>query len=292
MSNPYFRRQASKFPIIGLVYMVRGEKLNIVVDGLGPDGRHLIIRASPEPWVDLVVKRADNTRREQTIEVTAKGFGRVTLYGRTAKNGASYRCTPGLSARCLHTLSINIVSPVTISKDLTAEQLGLLLLLLAETIKPSSPEFNPEQATLAMQYMRQSLYNRLAFSVPHYLDAPKGNPTLLGLIGSGKVIEDFGNYPNLSPTISSNIKKFLDACNAGAARNFLLNRQLFQNALAIARGQLDGPEHHPKLYGWRTQGAGSPGGNFKAAMSLQGQTFYTLTPEFIADPHMKVKDKK
>ncbi|EPJ5823125.1 hypothetical protein QDZ26_003039 [Pluralibacter gergoviae] len=65
-----------------------------------------------------------------------------------------------------------------------------------------------------------------------------------------------------------------------------------QNALAIASGQLDGPEHHPKLYGWRTQCAGSPEVNFKAAMSLQGQTFYTLTPEFIADPHMKGKDKK
>ncbi|AHG22792.1 hypothetical protein Z042_13290 [Chania multitudinisentens RB-25] len=292
MANPYFRTRASTLPISQLIYMAHGEKLNLKVDGLGPDGRHLVIRASPEHQLGLVVKKADDKRREQDIEITARGHGRVMLYGFNATSGATYRCMPGLSERCLPPLSIDIVSAISMPENLSAEQLALLRVLLAETIQPTAPGFDMAQAVQAMQYMRQVLFNRLAFPHPHYLDVPRNNPTLLGLIGSGRAVEGFKGYPQMTQDIIDRLGGFITSCNQGAGKHFLLYRQLFQHALAIATGQLNGPEHNPKLYGWRTLKGGSPGINFQVAMNLQGQTFYTLTPEFMADPHGNKKEKK
>lgn len=291
MANPYFRTRATNFPVTRLIYMVPGETLGMKVNGLGPDRRHLIIRPSPDDSVRLVVAKADDRFLEQDIDITAMALGRVTLYGFEASAQATYRCVPGLSARCLFPLSIQIVSKVRIPESLSPEELALLRVLLAETIRPGMAGFNLEQAVLAMQYMRQVLFNRLAFPQSQYLDVPRSNPTLIGLIGSGTVY-GFDGYPQMTESIDSNIKDFMKACNTGSNEHFLVNRQLFQQALAIACGQLSGPEHNPKLYSWRTIEQGSPGSNFRAVLNLQGQTFFTLTPEFIADPHGNKREGK
>lgn len=291
MANPYFRTRATNFPVTRLIYMVPGETLGLKVNGLGPDRQHLVIRATSDYIVRIAVTKVDNRFQEQDLTVTALVCGQVTLYGFEATAQATYHCTPGLSARCLNPLSIQVVSEVRIPDSLSSEQLALLRVLLAETIKPNMAGFNLEQAVLAMQYMRQTLLNRLAFPQSYYLDVPRSNPTLIGLIGSG-AIEGFSGYPQMTQRVSGNIKEFMRSCNTGANKYFLVNRQLFHKALAIASGELNGPEYGTKLYAWRTKEAGSPGNNFRVVLNLQGQDFFTLVPEFIADPHGNKRGKK
>lgn len=133
-------------------------------------------------------------------------------------------------------------------KDLTPEQKAMLLVLLAETKKPTGAGYDEKNAVKAMQYMRQALYNRFKFSYPYLLDVPKNNPTLIGLIKSGRVIEGFKDYPVLKPSVQNNIDAFFNECNKGNSKLFMKYRNLLQAAIKIAKGENSGVTTGEKVY--------------------------------------------
>lgn len=161
-------------------------------------------------------------------------------------------------------------------------------MFLSETITPENPTFNFDDAVKVMQYMRQVIYNRMAFSHPHYFNIARGNLTVFGTIGAKGQIDGFGDYPNISLKAADRISKFIIACNrTGMGERLRSFRNLYQSALDVATGKNLGIQHMPLLYSWRTAGQGSPGSNFKTELTLQGQTFFSLTPDFISDPLMR-----
>ncbi|CAM4036988.1 hypothetical protein [Serratia silvae] len=285
----YFRTRSHIRPLSwnDELYVVQGQPLAIKVHGLGPNRQHLTVRAI-RGNVSVRVIRADNNNIEQDIEVSVVFGGQDELRAYVSQLDEDFFCDAAVASPmgCIHPLKITAYRKLDFPPNISADELALLRVFLSETITPEKPTFNLEDAVRAMQYMRQVIYNRMAFSHPQYFNIARGNLNLFGVIGARGQIDGFGDYPNIDARSADRISKFMIACNrTGMGEKLRSFRQLYQGALDVATGNNPGIQHIPPLYSWRTAGQGSPGSNFQTELSLQGQTFFSLTPAFISDPN-------
>ncbi|MDO2431745.1 hypothetical protein Q2V57_09220 [Enterobacter bugandensis] len=286
----FINTRASRVPLTNFrFYLTPKESLYLKINGFGSDGQHLVLGASVQGIVSIN-QSSRSKQVEQRIQITAIKEGITSIHAResTAKSSKYMNsCIPvnGHFSGCFPDLTIEVISTISMPKNLTSEQKAMLLVLLAEAKRPSGTGYNENDAVKSMQYMKQALYNRFKFSHPYLLDVPKNNPTLIGLIKSGRVIEGFGNYPILKPSVQNNIDAFFDECNKGNSKNFIKYRKLLQAAIEIALGENSGVTSGELVYSWRTQGSSSPGKNFKHLFDLSGQSFYGLQKKFIDNPN-------
>lgn len=291
----FISTRANKNPLANYHFdLTPKESLYLKINGFGSDGQHLVLGASVQGIVSITQSSRQN-QREQSIQITAIKEGFVIIHARESSAKSSKymnSCIPanGHFNGCFPNLTIEVMSTISMPKDLNPEQKAMLLVLLAETKRLSGSGYNETDAIKAMQYMRQALYNRFKFSHPYLLDVPKNNPTLIGLIKSGRVIEGFRNYPVLKPSVQKNIDAFFNECNKGNSKNFTKYRNLIQAAIKIASGENSGVTTGEKVYSWRTQGSSSPGRNFKHLFDLSGQSFYGLQKKFIDNPNKPNND--
>lgn len=259
-------------PAPRFMYMTVDQTITLRVNGFHL-GKHVNIGATDPRLVNITVK-ASPRNVEQVLHVKAVSLGTVTLYG---KDGA------GMSP-----ITLNILSRMQMPQSLSDEQRLLLCVLLAEVRKAGEKGFNPQEAAMSMEYMVQVLRNRLAFSHPHLLGVPKADPTLAGLIKSGQTIQGFQHYPAIEQKQAKTINDFISRdCNVGSGPMMMNNRRLFHRAVEIVRGENLSATYRPALYSWMTykeKDSPMPGKAFTLALTLQGQNFFGLSPEFLADP--------
>lgn len=286
----FISTRASKNPLINYhFYLTPKESLYLKINGFGSDGQHLVLGAST-PGIVSVSQSSRPKQLEQSIRITAIKEGIVIIHARESTSKSSKylnSCLPanGHFSGCFPDLTVEVLSSVSMPENLTSEQKAMLLVLLAETKRPTGEGYNENDAVKSMQYMRQALYNRFKFSHPHLLDVPKNDKSLIGLIKSGRVIEGFRNYPVLTPSVKKNIDAFFSECNKGNSKNFMKFRNLLVAATRIARGENSGVTSGELVYSWRTRGHSSPGSNFKHLFDLSGQSFYGLQKKFIDNPN-------
>jgi hypothetical protein len=286
---PSFRYNSNNLVVPPQITMTVGDTLHLKLDGeLERDAKavHFIVNCdNPRMGVVEITSKSDPKNSEQAIVVTAKSQVQLIWIKAYGKDGKPSSQVPSFAIK---------IEPKIVLPPENTEAGVLARMLIAENIMPSAKSFTTlEDSMTAMQWMRIVLENRLNFSYPHTLQVPNGAKTFMALIKSKGVVEGFEAYPVIAKGKGENIRKALEYANKGTHPKFSFYRGYVQNAIDVATGRKKGTEPCPKkLYGWMTIGAGSPGKNFEVFKDFGGQTFYTLTDAFLADPLQRKEVKK
>lgn len=148
-------------------------------------------------------------------------------------------------------------------------------LFLHETRSPGyGASYDADEAFKAMRLMRQAVENRL--KAPKLWGAP-GARDEIGIIANKSQFGEFGSYPNIPASFLSQVELILALANNAKDSRHAVYAQHVQNAI-VAATEVTQPVELRGLgvVAWRTAGHGSPGRNFRAVTTLQGNTFYAL----------------
>jgi len=199
-----------------------------------------------------------------TVKIIAKAVGNADIEAK-------------LKGVAVAKLAVTVVDKLELP-GATSEEGMLVRLFLAENLSPGQPGYNASDSKKSMQWMRVVLVNRLN-NEPGQFNAP-GAKTISDIVKAKNQIEGFEKYPTLGANQSARINEIVKiANNDNDARQDLYVRFL-QDALDAAKGKPIKDPSSTGLYGWRTSGSGSPGGNFEAYLTpLSGNQFYTLKKE-------------
>jgi hypothetical protein len=149
-------------------------------------------------------------------------------------------------------------------------------LLMAEARGPSHDSYVAADSLRSMRWMRRVLENRLANN-PRQFGA-QGAQSLIDIIKAPNQFAGFSNYPNYDAGTRARLQEMLNIANNDSDQRQQGFREFVHNALSVAQGAAIADPCLTGLYGWRTQGAGGPGGRFVVYQSVAGNTFYTLQP--------------
>ena len=279
---PYFRKHPSDLPVDGKIYMLRGSTIEFKVDA-GPNKETLIIKAASPDIVQIKQKRISN-KPGSIITITGKAVGTAVLQGYIETGSASPGRAPSIRCTgCISPLTVEVLQKIELPNKNT-EAGAVTRMLLAENYTPESAHYNEKDSLIAMQWMRNVLENRLAFSHPHLLQVPHGSKSFIATIKGGSV-EGFRSYPTIQKGKEKNITDAVKFANHARHPHFLQFRKHVENAIAVANGEKRGDDPCPtKLYAWKSEGSPAPSSNFVKFRTLVGQDFYTLTPNFIKNP--------
>ena len=162
---------------------------------------------------------------------------------------------------------------------------GLLTrLFLAESVTPGQVgKYKADESKKSMLWMRQVIENRLNHKTPRIfgakLAAGSSKYVLTDIIKAQGQFHGFENYPTIDKKIDSNITLYIAyATNYNHPKREQYLEFINNAKAAAAKNALSGfKDPLPKgLYGWRTKGSTSPGGDFVKYKDFAGQTFYTL----------------
>jgi len=148
-------------------------------------------------------------------------------------------------------------------------------LFLHETRSPAyGARYDRDESLKAMRLMRQVVANRLKH--PRLWGAP-GAKDEIGIITIKSQFGQFGLYPNLPPPFMAHVDAMVASANDASSSLHAANLQHVQDAVTAAT-EADPPADLVALaaVSWRTEGHGSPGGNFRAVVTVQGNTFYAI----------------
>ncbi|EHK68272.1 hypothetical protein [Achromobacter arsenitoxydans] len=269
------------------ITMVEGNVLLIKVVGLGFNKKHLILKSSAPELLSVHADRPDDRKLEQSVKLTvvAKGLRRergvdVIAYVNDGRTSLADTGTPRIRVKILPYLQLP-------AQD---SELGILTrMLILEAAGPEHPKYGgAAEARQSMQWMIRLLRNRLEAGPHHFSKSPsevarQSVKTMTEVLKIPGQVEAFAQYPNLPDKKKALITRTVDLANDATQSRFRAYRELLENAILVAGSPPVADPCPTKLYGWRTQGASSPGRNFLYFRSLGGQDFYTLTPEFRAD---------
>ena len=285
----YFRNNSTNQVLDSKIYVVNKSSIPVKVNGLGPGGKPLIIKPTPE-YVVSVQQKSISNQAEQTLIITGNEVGSAVLYGYVdiGSNSALPGCSPTQHkfTGCISPLFVEVVPRMELP-DLNTEEGAIARMLIAENITPddSQGRYKEEDSLKAMQWMLIVLENRRAFSHPHLLQVPSNSASLTSIIRNGGVVQGFKDYPDLGGEQKRTIDSVRERANIGTDRKFLQYRSYMKNAISVAQREKVGIDPCPtKLYAWVKADSRSPGSNFVKFQTFAGQDFYTLTPGFLQDP--------
>lgn len=264
--------------IIGTLTLVKDDNRKIIIRGLAQSRQHYKLIASRPNVIDIKAN-PDNKKLEQSILLIPKiADTTVMLTPRDPKYPNNI--APGLSS-----LTIKILDRLALPMGMNNDQLLLFKVLMAEVLSVESANYDEELALKSMQWMRYTLKNRVELSQKYNLSSnqlgvPQGERTVTATIFYGNVIAGFAKG-HIDPVIEKRIERIFLTANTSSYPNIISVRKLLNNAKSVATGILSGTDHLNKVYGWRTEGKGSPSNNFRLIESLQGQSFYTLSDDFL-----------
>jgi len=202
-----------------------------------------------------------------------KGIWTVDLQARST---GSAEVQAKLKGAIATKVAITVVEKLVLPAE-SAEEGMLARLLLAEAHSPGQSGSDAAESKTAMQWMRVVLANRLN-NGPERFNA-KGAKTLLDIVKAPKQFEGFHDYPKLGKGQSTRIEEIVRIANSDSDPRQEKYAQFLQNALELAASKTLIADPCPTgLYGWRTAGSATPGGDFvKYGDPLSGNQFYTLT---------------
>jgi hypothetical protein len=173
--------------------------------------------------------------------------------------------------------------------DLDTDDGVLAHMMVAESKNPFYADYDAEVVKQGLRAMKAVVENRLR-NDPSQFGAP-GATMWTDIIVAPKQWEGFSRKDGkvqLSAPVQERVKKVLQAANTGAAGKF---RQFVHNVLDVVAATADDPFKGITSiggvkvigggYGWRTEGATSPGPRFVAVPAdkggiIAGNQFYTL----------------
>ncbi|MDF0605519.1 hypothetical protein HZU77_007630 [Neisseriaceae bacterium TC5R-5] len=278
------------------IELVAGNSLKIKVVGLGSNKRHIILKSSNPSWLSVKANTPDQNRAEQIITLLADekyegDTGRqvdILAYLDDGKGSTRDNSTNKLNIKILPKLALPAVDT----------EAGILArMFIAESPGPEHRKFvTQEDAQETMQWMRHVLINRLEFGAYNFTKNPaaskKNNSitTITAAIKEGGQVQGFSSYPSINTEQNTLILKVIKFANDGTDSRNSSYRQFVQAAIDVANGKDIAADPCPTgLYSWVTAGSAGPGSNFVFFKSKGGQDFYTLTPEFKADPLLRPK---
>lgn len=147
-------------------------------------------------------------------------------------------------------------------------------LLLAEARGPGYASYDEVNTKICMQRMKLILQNRLD-NKPSQFGAP-GAKTLTDIIKGKGQFAGFGQYPAYDTHIKTRIQQLIDVANSETDPRAEKYRTFLDNAKFISSQSVIADPCPTKLFGWRTEGASSPGGSFVLFDTFVGIDFYTI----------------
>ncbi|MES2674600.1 MAG: hypothetical protein V4660_10190 [Pseudomonadota bacterium] len=207
---------------------------------------------------------ADDVRTKANFEIyelKANGPGFVRF---EAQNAKGTKAGP---------ISVTIKPLLTLPTG-NADQLALIKLLLAESPSPYSANYNATTAKTGLQWMRLVVKNRLDMKSGRV--GSQGATSMIDVIKSPGQFKGFEEYPTIGTKQQGNITDILTIANDGTHPKQKLFADHIAAAIAAATEQAIVDPCATKLLSWRTEGASSPGGDFKLYKIFSGQDFYTI----------------
>ena len=229
---------------------------------VGADEKVLQLNSTKAAVATATLKGAfDHRKGIWTISLSAKSKGTADIEAKL--KGATV-------AKLAVTVTEQMVLPAAAGEE------GMLVrLFLAENLSPSQPKYNAADSRKSMEWMRVVLVNRLKNNPERF--AASGATTITDIVKAKGQFAGFENYPTLGSKLSARIEEAVKIANNDSDARQEKYVQFLQNALDAAKGSPIADPCPTGLYGWRTVGHGSPGGNFEAyGSALSGNQFYTL----------------
>ncbi|THJ30737.1 hypothetical protein E8K88_17350 [Lampropedia aestuarii] len=286
---PTFRRNTGG-QVTGTIDLVQGNTLRLKIDGVVKGGKadHYQIRSS-SPLI-TVTQSPNERQREQTITLKVSETGTaqlITISAHSLNNnsvGASFR--------------INIL-PKLVLPDFASE-IGIVThLLLAESITPNMVNYGDgSEALRAMELMREVLDNRL--SAANSSDLLRSyvacNPTTNDMRGIVRAnvcgrapASQFEGFDGVRSSPAADQLKVINAvlaqANDGSHNLFEKARAHVERAIQIASlpSRTQAITESSLVY-WRTTSTGAPSSHAKEQKVLAGQTFFSLSSNFLKNP--------
>lgn len=212
----------------------------------------------------LEMKMVDHAKQIQRITVFVRSKGACTLRGWIKGLGTDAALLP-----------ITVVDPIALPAENTDDGV-LARLLLAETRGPGyANTWRADTAKRAMEWMRIVIANRQANPGP--FRAASGS--LLDVIKAKGQFHGFEGYPPPIASVTASIRQLIEAANNDGLPNQDSYITHVRHAISVAQALVlpvdpAGPEH--QLVGWRTEGAGSPGGSMTHFQDMGGNSFYRM----------------
>lgn len=258
-----------------------GNRLSFKVSGLGPNKKHLVLK-STDSALNVVALRVNDRNIEQSLRLDVQEHsivGRRVAHVEAHVSDAQGR--PQLKDGNTPRLIVEILPRLELPDENT--EAGILArMLIVENAGPENPRFiSLDEARESMLWMALVLRNRLKLGPEHF--SARGATNVTTLIKAPNQVEGFEAYPTIAPKQDKLLKDSLAAANDGTHRFQKQYMVYVAHAIAAATGEKTGADPSPAgLYAWRTQGARSPGANFKKFQTIGGQDFYTLTEAFLS----------
>lgn len=224
----------------------------------------------------LSVDSTNGTVAAQTLLALFNGPKGIWTVDLQARSKGSAEIQAKLKGAVVAKLGLTVVEKLALPAESTDEGM-LARLLLAEAHGPGQSGYDASGSKTAMQWMRVVLANRLKNS-PERFNA-RGAKTLLDIVKAPRQFEGFQDYPKLGSDQSTRIDEIVSIANSDSDPRQGKYAQFLQNALEVAGSNTLIADPCPTgLYGWRTAGSSSPGGDFvKYGDPQSGNQFYTLS---------------
>jgi hypothetical protein len=215
-------------------------------------------------------------RSLQVLEVARRGHSDVIGFRVRVPLSVSHRrrvTVTAVSGNSRTTLNVSLV-PALALPDRDTDVGAVTRLLMSEARGPSAQNYNAADTVQSMQWMRRVLENRLANN-PRQFGAPHA-ANLIDIIKAPNQFAGFSGYPNYEAR--SRLQQMVNLANNDADPRQAKFAEFIGSAIAVAQAESAVTDPITTgLYGWRTQGSGSPGGRFGVYQTVAGNTFYTLT---------------
>lgn len=211
-----------------------------------------------------------------------KGIWVVDIKG---KSNGETKLKAEFKGEVVASVVVKTFTKIIISLPLDNTEEGMLTrLFLAESINPGNGVlYNEEESRRSMIWMRQVIQNRLTYKTPSTFGV-KGitgqlKYSVTDVVKAKNQFHGFEEYPKIKSSIKVNLNGFVAIANNYNHPKRQQYVKYIENAKSAASKDALKNFSDPSskgIYGWRTKGSSSPGGNFKKYQDLAGQTFYTI----------------
>jgi hypothetical protein len=245
---------------------VEGHKRLHLADA-GADRKGLLVDSTNAKVVSgVLVALFNGPRGIWTVDLRAQAEGEAEVRAK-------------LEGDVVATLAVTVLAKLELPPAASEEGM-LVRLLLAENRTPDETGYAAAQSRTSMQWMRVVLANRLKDEPGRF--AAAGAQTIADIVkakDNGIVqFKGFQDYPALGAKQAARIREIVNIANNDNDARQEKYAQFLLNALEVGKSKTLIQDPCPTgLYGWRTVGHGSPGGNFvEYGDPLSGNQFYTL----------------
>jgi hypothetical protein len=169
-------------------------------------------------------------------------------------------------------IQLNVLVGARLELPTREPYLMLTDLFLSENPTPEDPGYNAVEVEISMKWMWVVLQNRRKDPVRF----GAANGALESIVKADGQVKGFENYPVIAKKQKSRLETIIDRANDDEHPQQAAYERLLETATMVANFTLMEDPCPTGLYGWRTIGSKSPGGDFVEWKQKAGNQFYTL----------------